>query len=310
MTTRSAKLYVTRGLPGSGKTTWAKSLEGAVRVNRDDLRQMLFGAEGVLPWDQEELVTHAQQSAVRAALKQDRTVIVDDTNLRTKYVRVWEQLAAEENAAFEVVDFFEVTLNQCISRDYVRMTQGGRWVTEGVIRMLHDKFLAQHGGVLPAYSYDTSTPSAVRQYEPDHSLPKAIIVDLDGTLANRRIHKDTMRGPFDWHRVYEDAPAGEVIAVVRAMYTSGYKVVYVSGRDEVCREDTQDWIHDFVSIPGPLLMRPKGDNRKDTVVKEEILFNEIAPHYNVVLTLDDRDSVVAHWRAMGLRCLQVQPGAF
>jgi hypothetical protein len=38
-----SKLIITRGLPGSGKTTWARQQVRFVRVNRDDLREMLHG---------------------------------------------------------------------------------------------------------------------------------------------------------------------------------------------------------------------------------------------------------------------------
>jgi predicted ABC-type ATPase len=43
-------LYMTKGLPGSGKTTWAKEMvsksKGSVkRVNKDDLRAMLDAGE-------------------------------------------------------------------------------------------------------------------------------------------------------------------------------------------------------------------------------------------------------------------------
>ena len=46
------RLIVLRGLPGSGKSTWAREYmaqrSGAVRINRDDLREMLHGDR---PWN-------------------------------------------------------------------------------------------------------------------------------------------------------------------------------------------------------------------------------------------------------------------
>lgn len=310
MNKRSGKLVVTRGLPGSGKTTWAKSRDG-VRVNRDDLRDMMFGAHGILPWDQELLVTEAQQSAVRNALKHDRTVYVDDTNLRLKYVRVWEQMAQEENVEFQVVDFFNVGLDECIRRDYQRMTRGGRWVTEPIIRAVHDRYLAQYDGALPAYAYSTPVPLEVRKYVSEANLkPFCVIVDIDGTVAHRQEVNGSMRGPFDWHRVHEDAADYSVISVVANMHRGGYRVIYVSGRDEVCRKDTESWLHDHVGIPGPLYMRPEGDNRKDTIVKAEIFWDNIAEFFEPVFALDDRNSVVQMWRDMGIKCLQVQMGDF
>ena len=41
------KIIITRGIPGSGKTTWAKDVvkenSNYIRINRDDLRIMLIG---------------------------------------------------------------------------------------------------------------------------------------------------------------------------------------------------------------------------------------------------------------------------
>ena len=57
-------------------------------------------------------------------------------------------------------------------------------------------------------------------------------------------------------------------------------------------------------------MRPKGDNRPDTEVKREIYEREIRDKYNVLLVIDDRNSVVQQWREMGLPCFQVAEGDF
>jgi hypothetical protein len=57
-------------------------------------------------------------------------------------------------------------------------------------------------------------------------------------------------------------------------------------------------------------MRPTGDQRKDNIVKRELFDTWVRGKYNVRFCLDDRDQVVEGWRAMGLTCFQVQPGAF
>ena len=65
-----------------------------------------------------------------------------------------------------------------------------------------------------------------------------------------------------------------------------------------------------------LLMRdPKwvdssGNMLPDWYVKERIYRGHIEPEYEVLFVLDDRDSVVAQWRKMGVSCFQVAPGAF
>lgn len=140
-------------------------------------------------------------------------------------------------------------------------------------------------------------------------LIPAILVDVDGTVALRGD-----RGPYDWSRVGDDLPNQRVIDVARNLWRGGEReVVFVSGRDEVCRDETEDWLvrHIPWSLPPTLFMRPKGDNRNDAIIKREIYDREIAGTYDVFVVLDDRDRVVRMWREdLGLTCLQVAPGNF
>lgn len=132
----------------------------------------------------------------------------------------------------------------------------------------------------------------------------AVIVDVDGTLALRN-----GRSPFDWALVSNDVPNLSVIRVLRALAATN-AIVYVTGRDEVCRGATVKWISDFVGVQGPLFMRARGDNRQDSIIKKEILESNIRPDFSPWLVLDDRDQVVQMWRTNGLACFQVAPGAF
>lgn len=140
--------------------------------------------------------------------------------------------------------------------------------------------------------------------------PKAIIVDIDGTVALMN-----GRGPFEWDRVHEDIPNRPVVNIINALqeamkdYAS---VLFVSGRDETCRMATLAWlkVHMANEAPWSLFMRPRSDFRKDAVVKEEIYREKIEPHFDVIAVFDDRNQVVDMWRSLGLTCLQVAPGDF
>lgn len=141
---------------------------------------------------------------------------------------------------------------------------------------------------------------------------RAIIVDIDGTVADMDKDNPLARGPYEWDRVGEDMPHKDVISLVRILKdAAGYAVIFVSGRDETSRQVTEDWIDIFVQVDHHgLYMRPSGDRRPDTVVKEEIYLEEIEPRYDVKFVFDDRDKVVAMWRSHGLRVLQVAHGDF
>ena len=146
-------------------------------------------------------------------------------------------------------------------------------------------------------------------YQPDPNLPPAWIIDIDGTLADGHFGEPGRRGPFDWSRVGEDDLNRPVAAIVRAIARDA-EVIYLSGRSEECLGITRRWLRSFRLPGGALLMRRANDFRPDAEVKSELFWRDIAPNRCVLGVLDDRDSVVAMWRGMGLMCAQVAPGNF
>lgn len=134
------------------------------------------------------------------------------------------------------------------------------------------------------------------KYIPDESLSKAIIVDIDGTIAH--MHN---RGPFDWKRVGEDHFDTLVGSIVEHFVIKGYEVIFLSGRDEICRTQTEEWLEkNFSFFVHNLLMRTNKDYRKDSIVKQEIFFRDIASNYNVHAVIDDRPQVVRMWHEIGI----------
>lgn len=306
-------LIVTRGLPGSGKTTWAREWVALApnlraRVNRDDMRQNLYGRPSPLPYALEEAVSAAQQEAVRGLLAAGKHVVVDDTHLRAKYLRAWREIAEEAGADFSINDdFLAVAADECVRRDRDRYAFGhGPMVGEQVIRDMAARL--KNALRDERKQTDEDRFPQRRVYGPDEDQPTAWIVDVDGTLAHMN-----GRGPFDWARVGEDHADRRVCDLVETLYTAGHHIVIVSGRDGSCRAQTEAWLSEHLDI-GPnflqLLMREAGDGRSDEVVKAEIFWRDIAPYWNVLGVLDDRNKVVKMWRSLGLLCCQVAPGAF
>ena len=299
------RLLITRGLPASGKTTFARKLQpNVVRVNRDDLRRMLHGQRLFTQWAEGQ-VTQAQRATVEALLRAHADVIVDDTNLRARTVREWAELAARFGASFEVHDLTDVPVAECVRRDADRPAE--EQVGAETIKRMFDRYLAGRSLPLPIPFIERGGPGGPgAAYRPDPALPPAVLVDIDGTVA---LMSD--RSPFDWARVGSDNPNPAVIGAVRAMHAAGNAIVFCSGRDASCRAETEAWLDLYVGVPYEgLFMRPEGDSRKDAIVKREIFDDEVRDRWRIVGVFDDRQQVVRMWRALGLTVFQVAEGDF
>ena len=106
------------------------------------------------------------------------------------------------------------------------------------------------------------------------------------------------RTPFEWEKVGDDKPRTEIIMMAKGLVCAGYTPIFMSGRDSVCMDQTQQWIEQyFPELEGHfhLYMRPQGDCRKDTIIKKELFDKYVDHNYNVKLVLDDRKSIVRMW---------------
>ncbi len=134
-----SKLIICRGLPASGKSTWAKQWvlkdpEHRVRINQDDIRLML--GKYWVP-SREKLVQEIQFDAVVEALSKEFDVVIDNTNLNKKVLDGFDRLIKTfENYEIEYKDFFDTPLSVCIERDKNRDLQ----VTEKVIRSFYNNY--------------------------------------------------------------------------------------------------------------------------------------------------------------------------
>ena len=102
-----------------------------------------------------------------------------------------------------------------------------------------------------------------------------------------------------------------VASLLTLLTKSGILVILFSGRDETCRNLTQEWLIENGVHYDDLFMRPKNDNRKDSLVKKELYEQHIKESYDVLFVLDDRNQVVDMWRKdLDLPCFQVNYGNF
>lgn len=303
-----SKIEITRGLPGSGKSTYAKHWvalqpEKRVRVNRDAIRWTQGIREGIGTKAQENMVSVIEKAVVVGAIKEGKDVIIDATHLNPDYIRKWYKLAKIHGVrSVEVVDF-EVPVDVAIARDIGRREQGGRYVGAAVIEKLADRAKVGPNGELPKAPVFTANEDFNRRpiAEFDPELPNAYIVDTDGTMANH----EGVRNPYDTTRYHLDKLNENVARTIWSLETT-HAIIGVSGRKEAFRETTLNWWRGQARIqPDEFYFRKDDDDRSDDVVKAEIYEDHIRGRYNVIGVFDDRGRVLRMWRAKGFTTFAV-----
>ena len=282
------KLTMVKGLPGSGKTTEARRIVkesgNSGRVNRDDLRAMLFNSE----WTgkREEVTVACEKAIAEVLFNHGMNPVIDDTNLSDRHRAMWSEFARSHEQAFVIHDV-GVDIATCIERDSKRNPGVGRPVIER---------LALQNGMI------------------DWGDRQIVIVDLDGTLADgrHREHFVSGDGPKDWASYFaacgEDGYIDIVFRWVKEL-SKDYTILLVSGRPDNWWRDTAVWFmkaswEGYDLRLDHVFMRSSGDKRPDTQVKSDIL--KFIPKEKVFLVIDDRPSVVKVWRESGLRVIAVR----
>lgn len=286
-----SKIYYYMGLPGSGKTTLVKqrvkeSNGNLVRVNKDDLREMMFNSK--FSKDRERQVLNVRDFITKQALREGKDVAWDDTNFKTeKHLERAKEIASGYEADVEV-KYIDTSVYECIERN----RQREKPVPENVIWTMYRKYVQ---------------PKEV-EYNPH--LEDCILVDIDGTLANHE-----KRSPFEYHKCLRDKPNEGVVDLVKSM-SKDYEIIILTGRENITYDDshmfrtvldyTKEWLR-LNSVPyHEIFIRSEGDHRKDYIIKKELYEKNIKDKYNVKFVVDDRWQVVKMWRELGLTVFDVK----
>lgn len=136
--------------------------------------------------------------------------------------------------------------------------------------------------------------------------PQAIIVDMDGTLADVSGIRHYVKRPvhekdFDsFHKAAVFAPVNTApAAIVRQAYEEGTAIFVVTARKSQWEKLTRMWLKKHSIRYDALCMRGNSDRRKDFDVKRDIL-NKIRETHEVILAIDDNPSVVKLWTEEGI----------
>ena len=144
------KIILCRGIPGSGKTTWAKQWaledpEHRVRFNNDDIRNML--GKYWVP-SREDLVKRLRSVFLLNSMSYGFDIVIDNMNLNPKELEYYNRVldgwnnpewvtpdVVKPKYSLEFKDFF-IPLQECIERDSKRPNPIG----EEVIRKTYERY--------------------------------------------------------------------------------------------------------------------------------------------------------------------------
>ncbi|WP_310424851.1 AAA family ATPase [Chamaesiphon sp. VAR_48_metabat_135_sub] len=274
----SLKLILTKGLPASGKTTWAKEYiqkyPETANLCKDDLRLQLGGTN-----KREKRIIKVRDLLTEYYFEQGYSVIWSDTNLNPVHLNRATELAKQYQAELIVRDFTDISLAECVKRDLTRMNSVG----QQAIEQMYYEYL------------HVADPAP----EIDPQLPNCYLVDIDGTLAI-----NNTRHPFAWDRVGEDALNPAVAKIVDKL-GKDTNIILLSGRSSVCSDLTVAWLKQHNIHYKDLFMRPANDQRPDDILKSELYYFHVRGKYNAIGVIDDRPKVCRMWRNLGLSVFQV-----
>lgn len=300
------KLILTRGIPGSGKSTWAKAWvaedpEHRIRLNWDDMRNMM-GPYWVP--SREPINKHMLWAGLNMAAYCTRPydIVIDNMNLNPKDWKQYEEwivtynqsMNSEETNTKYVIEFkdFFIPLEECIRRDAMRPNPIGEKTIKDIWRR---------------YKHFIQTSEVERYVNNlrlwDSGKPMCVVIDMDSTVCFNT-SKRPWFGDGSTEAMINDIPNHGVVELVKAQE---YPVVVCTGRNKDQYKVTIEWLANQGITPVDCYMRENGDYRKGVEIKEELM-NQILDKYNVLVVFEDCEPIVQKYREMGLTVLQPNKG--
>lgn len=309
------KIILTRGIQGSGKSTWAKEYvsekpEERIRFNNDDIRNML--GKYWVP-SREGVVKHLKKEFMKYAMDNGYDIVLDNMNLNQKEVAWVEGVikdhnrnAFNENCKYEMEfkDFF-IPVEECILRDKQRPNPIGEKVIRETFRKYKSLIISEEIKKIKEKEYMSAGK--------DPNKKTCIIVDIDGTIA-----LNTTSRPFYGNGAAEgmlkDEPINGIISLINAYAVSHdlSEIIVVTGRESTpeIKKATEDWLNKYKVCYDKIIMREPGDFSHGEDFKEKVYKECIKPYYNVDFAIEDNAKVVKRYRDLGLLVLQPNEGKF
>lgn len=147
--------------------------------------------------------------------------------------------------------------------------------------------------------------------------PRAVVWDLDGTLADDRARAhfvEVEQGrERDWDSYFDaidqDPPIAASMEILRAMRAHGSRIIFLTGRPDFTRPKTERWLQaNGLAEYDLLVMRPEGEKRHAGEFKVDEV-RKLRERYELVCAFEDRIDVAEHLRLTGVPVFLYGAGA-
>lgn len=284
------------GAPGSGKSSFAKSISTHAYINQDEM-----GKE-----------QHFR--IFESHLENGFSIIVDRMNFSKEQRERYLAPARAQGYKTKIIVFHvpsETCMIRCINRN-----------NHPTIKTPADASRAINFFFSKYERVEDNEADEVVRLGWDGDREPALIFDLDGTMANIDARMHFLEGKVadseetqkkDWKKFFEHIPTDKVnnwCAELLWKFEDSHTIVFCSGRPDNYKKSTEEWLKNNNLSYNNLFMRRRGDYRKDEIVKQIILDFELLPRYDILFVVDDRRQVVDMWRRNDIVCLHCAEGNY
>ena len=296
------KIILTQGIPGSGKSTWAKKWVEEdpihrVRWNNDDCRKMC--GPYWIP-EREDFISEIREKFLNEAMQEHKDIVIDDMNLNQKTINYYEDLIdnfntfnihKKEHMYTKEYKLFNISVEECIRRDALREHPIG----EKTIKEIHKKYSYYIRDVVNKEILDKRTKI-------DDNLPYCILLDIDNTISysfNRPWY-----GEEAANEMINDKVNQQLQFLIQSLNVHIDVIIMTGRNDNKEMEQTLTWLTNHKIPWNNFYGRPVGDYRKGSIIKLENYNKYIKGKYNVLAAIEDDEECVKMYQEQGIFVLQ------
>lgn len=297
------KIILVQGIPGSGKSTWAKKWVEEdpihrVRWNNDDCRKMC--GPYWIP-ERETFIRIIRESFLNAAMMAPKDIVIDDMNLNPNTIEFYENLVKNYNKVASsrgrepyTIEYklFNTPVEECIRRDALRENPVG----EQFIRGTFKKYALYIRDCQNTKIIDNMAKLYI------NNKPNCVLVDLDGTLTYAL--ERPWYGKEAASKMFNDKANVGLVTLLRSL-SEDVKIIIMSGRSEGDEAKASlNWLSYWNIKSEQAIFRKEGDYRAGEIIKLENYNKYIKGKFNVLAAVEDDPKCVKMYQEQGIFILQ------